>query len=219
MGNDNCAGKREKHSADDFAMGKYASKNSLNNSMPASQMLYSSSDVFPVSAAAASQKNQDDPDTDDDDDFLSQPMQNYESFERYLAHLNKKLQENMPFLRAKFGVTAIEIMMALSDGGILTESLKKKWFDKGCSKTTILVQFTKVGEKLKEDDGDGLDDEWADTEMINIRKFRSVKKFMKRVDSLDTALNAIESFTDEVRQLKMFTPGGDPEDACASASN
>ena len=45
----------------------------------------------------------------------------------------------MPFLKAKFGVTAILIMVALKEGGILSDSLKRKWFDKGLSKTTVLV--------------------------------------------------------------------------------
>ena len=45
----------------------------------------------------------------------------------------------MPFLRAQYGVTTIQIYIALSDGGLLTEGMKKKWFDKGLSKTTILI--------------------------------------------------------------------------------
>lgn len=49
----------------------------------------------------------------------------------------------MPFLRAKFGVTNITIMTALHDGGLLiTDSLKRKFFDKKLAKTSILVQFT-----------------------------------------------------------------------------
>ena len=50
----------------------------------------------------------------------------------------------MPFLRAKFGVTTISIYVALKEGGILTDNMKLLWFAKGLSKTTVLVQFTKV---------------------------------------------------------------------------
>jgi len=45
----------------------------------------------------------------------------------------------MPFLRAKFGVRTISIMVALKEGGLLTDGLKRKYFDKGLSKTTVLV--------------------------------------------------------------------------------
>ena len=76
-------------------------------------------------------------------------MQSYDSFLKYVAHLNMLLNKNMPFLKAKFGVTTIQIMTALAGGGILTEGLKRKWFDKSLSKTTILVQFTTV--PLKEE--------------------------------------------------------------------
>ena len=80
--------------------------------------------------------------SEDTSNFLSHPTQNYESFIKYVDHLNAQLKKNMPFLRAKFGVTNITILMALSDGGILTEKLKKKFFDKKLAKTSILVQFT-----------------------------------------------------------------------------
>ena len=69
-------------------------------------------------------------------------MRNYASFLRYVDHLNAQLNKNMPFLRAKFGVTTITIMTALADGGILTEKLKKKFFNRSLAKTSILVQFT-----------------------------------------------------------------------------
>ena len=47
--------------------------------------------------------------------------------------------------------------------------------------------------------------------MINIRKFRSVNIFMSRVKRLETVLQGIESFSDEVRSARGSTPGG-PED-------
>jgi len=85
--------------------------------------------------------------------------------------------------------------MALADGGILTEGLKKKWFDKRVSKTTILVTFTTIDIE----DVLGQAAEGEEGEVINIRKFRSVAQFMERVRSLDTVLENIESFSKEVR--------------------
>ena len=62
-------------------------------------------------------------------------------------------------------------------------------------------------------DKGGIDD-FDIAEMINIRKFRSVKAFMERVRSLNDCLDNIEAFTREVRQLAISTPGGpdDPDD-------
>ena len=71
--------------------------------------------------------------------FDWEPTDNFETFQAYLQHLNKELKKHMPFLRAKFGITTISIMVALKEGGILTDSLKRKYFDKNLSKTTVLV--------------------------------------------------------------------------------
>ena len=115
-------------------------------------------------------------------------------------------------------------MVALKEGGILVDSLKRKLFDKGLSKTTVLVQFTREERPVEEgggaadmfevgqkggagDDEDGFEAH----EMINIRKFRSVKSFQKRVKRLEEVLQGIESFSDEVRNARIMTPGGDPE--------
>ena len=50
--------------------------------------------------------------------------------------------------------------------------------------------------------------------MINIRKFPSVKTFMKRISGLVSVLQSIEVFSTEIRQLQNQnheheTPGGD----------
>ena len=55
----------------------------------------------------------------------------------------------MQFLKAQFGITTISIMVALREGGILADSLKRKLFDKGLSKTTVLVQFTREDKRAK----------------------------------------------------------------------
>ena len=67
------------------------------------------------------------------------PTASYESFLRYIANLNALLKRNLPFLKAKYGITTIQIMSTLKDGGILSKSIKKRWFER---KATILVQFT-----------------------------------------------------------------------------
>ena len=151
-----------------------------------------------------------DKESDDTSNFLSQPTKNYESFIKYVDHLNAQLKKNMPFLRAKFGVTNITILMALSDGGILTEKLKKKFFDKKLSKTSILVQFTTEKQEDQQRNSGGNDDfDDEENEMINIRKFPSVKTFMKRISGLVSVLQSIEVFSSEIRQLQHETPGGD----------
>ena len=84
------------------------------------------------------------------------------------------LKRNMPFLKAQFKVTSINISTALSDGGILTEGLKKKWFDKSVSKTCILVQFTTIDRDDFDSDGGvgaAANQGDVDEDVINIRKF------------------------------------------------
>ena len=118
----------------------------------------------------------------------------------------------MPLLKAKFGITSITIEMALHSGGLLPDKMRKKWFDKALSKTTVLVQFTKLSPSngnasheakqdsiADEDDGGGEDFESLD--VINIRKFASVKAFMASAHTLDNVLLNIESFNKECRGL------------------
>jgi len=84
------------------------------------------------------------------EEILAEPLRNYEAFEKYLAHLNRQLSLNMPFLRAKFGVTTISIFVALKEGGLLPDNMRKVLFDKSLSKTTVLVQFTKIDDPRQE---------------------------------------------------------------------
>ena len=46
--------------------------------------------------------------------------------------------------------------------------------------------------------------------MINIRKFRSVRDFVERVRSLDSVLQNIESYSNEVRGLSQMDSGNTP---------
>ena len=46
--------------------------------------------------------------------------------------------------------------------------------------------------------------------MINIRKFRSVRDFVERVRSLDSVLQNIESYSNEIRGLNQMESGGTP---------
>lgn len=61
--------------------------------------------------------------------FLIQPTQSYESFMRYIRHLNRLIKMNLPFLKAKFGVTSLTITSVLTNSALLTEGMKKKFFD------------------------------------------------------------------------------------------
>ena len=122
MGNENCTGRGTSASGDaDLIAMRSELRNQENelSQMPSSLMNPYASDEM--------------------EGILQQPTQSFESFEKYVGHLNMLLNRNMPFLKAKFGVTTITIMTALADGGILTEGLKKKLFDKRLAKTTILV--------------------------------------------------------------------------------
>ena len=61
--------------------------------------------------------------------YLLQPTQDYDSFCRYIAHLNSLIKHNLPFIKAKFGLATLTIQTVLPDTIILTETLKKKLFD------------------------------------------------------------------------------------------
>lgn len=53
------------------------------------------------------------------------------------------------------------------------------------------MQYT----KQEDESTDDIADEWMDEDMVFIRKFKSVKDFMSKVNSLDTVLENIESFS------------------------
>ena len=57
------------------------------------------------------------------------------------------------------------------------------------------MQYT----KQEDESTDDIADEWMDEDMVFIRKFKSVKDFMSKVNSLDTVLENIESFSLEPR--------------------
>ena len=140
MGNDNCTGRSKKNERP-----KHNPKGSseLQSSMLLSSQQTELQNPYARSGVSGGSGNLDESlDTnslESDAAVLNSPLHNYETFERYIAHLNKQLQLNMPFLKAKFGVTAISIYVALKEGGILTDNMRRLWFAKGVSKTTVLV--------------------------------------------------------------------------------
>ena len=136
--------------------------------------------------------------------IVYEPTKDFKTFERYLDHLNRQINKHLPFLKVQFGVATIHIMVSLKEGGILTEKLKKKWFDKGLSKTTVLVQFSFVGGEAAQGDSELQD-------MVNIRQFRSVKAFMSSVKSLVNVLENIDSFSREVRKTSLLAKRGERE--------
>ena len=70
------------------------------------------------------------------------PTQDYNSFCRYIAHLNSLIRHNLPFIKAKFGIATLTIQTVLPDHLLLTEGLKKKLFDTKIAQTAVLVQYT-----------------------------------------------------------------------------
>ena len=77
---------------------------------------------------------------------MIQPTQDFASFERYIGHLNMLIRHNLPFLKAKFGLTTLSIETVLANNLLLTDSLKKKLFDTKVAQTAILVQYTMAGD-------------------------------------------------------------------------
>ncbi len=71
--------------------------------------------------------------------YLIKPLENFKSFQNYVAHLNKLIRHNLPFLKAKFGVTSLSIQIVLTNSAILSDSLKKKLFDTKLAQATVLV--------------------------------------------------------------------------------
>ena len=139
--------------------------------------------------------------------FLLQPTSDYESFQRYINHLNRLIRHNLPFLKAKFGITSLQISAVLTNSVILPENLKKKFFDSRIAQTAVLVQFTRASERavvtpsqlINEQELQNAEQEDSESEFVFIRKFQSVTQFVERVRSLDTVLENIESFSTEVR--------------------
>ena len=89
-------------------------------------------------------QNDDSNQDDDDQIFTMNPTMNYESFKRYISYLNTLLKRNMPFFKAKFGLTDMQIMTSIGEGCVLRQKIKKKWFER---KATILVQYTTENQK------------------------------------------------------------------------
>ena len=142
--------------------------------------------------------------------FLLQPTSDYESFQRYISHLNRLIRHNLPFLKAKFGITSLQISAVLTNSVILPDNLKKKLFDSRIAQTAVLVQFTRAGERAVVTPSQLINEqeilrsevereEDSECEFVFIRKFQSVNEFVERVRSLDTVLENIESFSLEVR--------------------
>mmetsp|Transcript_45266 Transcript_45266/g.60098 ORF Transcript_45266/g.60098 Transcript_45266/m.60098 type:complete len:121 (-) Transcript_45266:844-1206(-) len=82
--------------------------------------------------------------------YLLQPTHDYDSFCRYIAHLNSLIRHNLPFLKAKFGLATLSMQTVLPDNILLTETIKKKLFDTKIAQTAVLVQYTMTSLDLLE---------------------------------------------------------------------
>ena len=71
--------------------------------------------------------------------FLIKPTKDFASFRAYVAHLNKLIRHNLPFLKAKFGLTTLSIQIVLTNSAILSDSMKKKLFDTKLGQAAVLV--------------------------------------------------------------------------------
>ena len=71
--------------------------------------------------------------------FLVQPTRDYETFERYIGHLNKLIQKQLPFLKAKFGITSLTISTVLPGNPIQLEALKRKLVNLKIAQAAVLV--------------------------------------------------------------------------------
>ena len=132
--------------------------------------------------------------------------------------MNKLIKQNLPFLRAKFGIRSLFISTVLINNNYMPDGIKKKLFDTKIASTTVLVEFTKswVPDELNEQPstprGTTLptiedlavskqDSFSAEAAFVFIRMFESVSHFMEKVRSLDTVLENLESFSSEVRRI------------------
>ena len=57
--------------------------------------------------------------------------------------MNKLIKQNLPFLRAKFGIRSLFISTVLINNVYMPDGIKKKLFDTKIAQTTVLVEFTK----------------------------------------------------------------------------
>lgn len=71
--------------------------------------------------------------------YLLDPQANYESFQRYISHLNHLIRKNLPFLTAMFGITSLTMSPVLTNNIFLTKGLKKKLFKTDLAQTQVLV--------------------------------------------------------------------------------
>ena len=113
----------------------------------------------------------------------------------------------------------MQICSVLSNNVLLSDYYKKKWFKTKVAQTSVLVEYTKSSESMQKDGNDissslDLSEETPRNEedFIFIRKFASVADFIKRVRTLDTVLENIESFSLSVygngsKSSSKMTPG------------
>ena len=72
------------------------------------------------------------------------PLEDYDSFRLYIAQLNSLIAKNIPFLKAQFRITSLQICVILSDATILPNSMKKKFFDTKIARASVVVQYTQL---------------------------------------------------------------------------
>ena len=83
---------------------------------------------------------------------------------------------------------------------------KRKRRKRKKQKQLVQNQHKKV--VVKANDDNDIDD-FEENEMINIRKFPSVKLFMKRISGLDSVLQSVEVYSSEIRSMRLSGGSGE----------
>jgi len=78
------------------------------------------------------------------------PTEDYDTFRLYVAQLNSLIVKNMPFLKAQFRITSLQIYVILTDS-ILPNSMKKKYFDTKIARASVIVQYTQLADFNKQE--------------------------------------------------------------------
>lgn len=114
----------------------------------------------------------------------------------------------------------MQICSVLSNNVLLSDYYKKKWFKTKVAQTSVIVEYTKSPESIQKEENDVISNSLIlseetpkyEEDFIFIRKFATVAEFIKRVSTLDTVLENIESFSLSVygnssKSSSAMTPG------------
>jgi len=76
--------------------------------------------------------------------MLVNPVDTYETFTLYLGRLNSLIEQNLPFLRTTFNITALQVTCVLSGNRVIPKGIKKALFDKEIGQASVVVAYSKI---------------------------------------------------------------------------